>query len=221
MPKAPPMSLAHRVPNAERPASRLPVTALGRLAADAPLAQATDKRTVAPRLAHCIRALALAAALLLPLGPVPARAQTPAPTPAKDYRPNAALGQALAKKPFIETKTNPGGKGILDNSCIYKESFSLSPSEIVSEHCDAAGAAAKFTGQYGPPDQASDADGGKKLLEYRLLHNENSYLVKIYFGCAQGKTEQFALVECKNEKNRAKPGRPPDERPFWKKMSPF
>lgn len=143
------------------------------------------------------------------------------PAPAQDYHPNDALGQALAKKPFIETKTNPGGKGILDNSCIYKDSFALSPSEVVLDRCDLAGATAKFTTQYGPADQASDAAGGKKLLEYRLLHNENSYLVKVYFSCAKDTTEQFAMVECKVEKNRAKPGRPPDGRPFWKKLSPF
>lgn len=143
------------------------------------------------------------------------------PALAQDYHPNDALGQALAKKPFIETKTNPGGKGILDNSCIYKDSFALSPSEVVLERCDLAGGTAKFTTQYGPADQASDAGGGKKLLEYRLLHNENSYLVKVYFSCAQNTTEQFAMVECKVEKNRAKPGRPPDGRPLWKKLSPF
>lgn len=217
MPKAPPIPL--RVQTVGQRADWPLVAALVRVAAVAPVVPTTDRRAFAPHLAAVARAVVLAAALLLPADP--ARAQAPAPAPAKDYRPNAALGQALAKKPFIETKTNPGGKGILDNSCIYKESFSLGPSEVVSEHCDVAGATAKFTGQYGPPEQASEADGGKKLLVYRLLHNENSYLVKIYIGCAQGKTEQFALVECKNEKNRAKPGRPPDERSFWKKMSPF
>jgi len=156
---------------------------------------------------------AAALALVLAAGPVQAQAQ--------DYRLNDALGQALTKKPYIETKTNPGGRGILDNSCIYKDSFSLTPSEVVLDHCDVAGATAKFIAQYGPPEQTSDAAGGKKLLEYRLLHNENSYLVKIYLSCAQDKTEQFAMVECKNEKNRAKPGPPPDNRPFWKKISPF
>ncbi|MFP5260222.1 MAG: hypothetical protein ACLGQH_14465 [Acidobacteriota bacterium] len=217
MPKAPPMSRARRVPAAARPAARPLAAVPVRRAVDTHPAPAAEGRAIVPGFALALRAVALAAVLLLPAGP--ARAQ--APVQAKDYRPNAALGQALAKKPFIETKTNPGGKGILDNSCIYKESFSLSPSEVVLDHCDVAGATAKFTGQYGPPEQASDADGGKKLLVYRLLHNENSYLVKIYIECSQGKTEQFALVECKNEKNRAKPGRPPDERPFWKKLSPF
>jgi len=164
-----------------------------------------DRRTVPSIVAALVCAATLAAG----------------PALAQDYQPNAALGQALAKKPFIETKTNPGGKGILDNSCIYKDSFALSPSEVVLDRCDLAGATAKFTTQYGPADQASDAAGGKKLLEYRLLHNENSYLVKVYFSCAKETTEQFAMVECKVEKNRAKPGRPPDGRPFWKKLSPF
>ena len=171
--------------------------------------RAAPRRCVRPRVSALAGAVALAAVLAA------------GPALAQDYHPNDALGQALTKKPYIQTKTNPGGRGILDNSCIYKDSFSLTPSEVVLEHCDVAGAAAKFIAQYGPPNQASDAAGGKKLLEYRLLHNENSYLVKVYFSCAQDTTEQFAMVECKNEKNRAKPVPPADNRPFWKKISPF
>lgn len=216
MPKA-----AHAVPSRRIPAAAQVgpcsiVSAIVRV-----VALATDRSSVLPLVSAVVRAVPLA--VVLTAGP--ARAQTPAPVQApaqaQDYRPNPALGAILAKKPFIETKTNPGGKGILDNSCIYKDSFSLSPSEVVLDRCDVAGATARFTAQNGPPDQASDAAGGKKLLEYRLLHNENSYLVKVYFSCAQDKTEQFVMVECKKEKNRAKPGRPPDERPFWKKLSPF
>lgn len=144
----------------------------------------------------------------------------PGPANSQDYRPNAELGETLAKKPYIKTKTNPGGKGILDNSCIYKDSFALTPSETVLDRCDVAAATAQFIAKNGPPAQASEAPGGKKTLEYRLLHNENSYLVTYHIGCAGEKTELFAMVECKHEKNRAKPGPPPDKRPFWKNMLP-
>ena len=141
-----------------------------------------------------------------------------APVRGQDYRPNTALGELLAKKEYIRSNTNPGGKSILENSCIYKDSFSLSPSEPLLDHCDVAAATAQFTAKNGLPDLVTDAPGGKKVLEYHLLHNENSYFVKIYIGCAAAKTEVFAMVECKVEKNRAKPGPPPDRRPFWQKM---
>lgn len=143
-----------------------------------------------------------------------------APVQGQDYRPNTALGELLAKKEYIRSKTNPGGKSILENSCIYRDSFSLSPSEEVLDHCDVADATARFTSKNGLPVLVTDAPGGKKVLEYHLLHNENSYLIKIYIGCAAAKTEVFAMVECKVEKNRAKPGPPPDNRPFWQKLMP-
>ncbi|BAH76202.1 hypothetical protein [Solidesulfovibrio magneticus] len=144
----------------------------------------------------------------------------PALTLAQDYRPNTALGELLAHMPYVKSGTNPGGKNVLENSCIYKDSFSISPSKEVLERCDVAGAVAEFTAKNGPPDLVSEAPGGKKLLEYRLLHGGNSYFVKIYVACAGGKTEIFAIAECKEEKNRVKPGPPKDDRSFWKKMLP-
>jgi hypothetical protein len=143
-----------------------------------------------------------------------------APARGQEYRPHPALGETLSKKEYIRSKTNPGGKSILENSCIYKDSFSLSPSDTLLDRCDVAAATAQYTAQQGLPDLVTDAQGGKKVLEYRLIHNENSYFVKIYIGCTGGKTEAFAMVECKNEKNRAKPGPPPDNRPFWEKVMP-
>ncbi|MHC1790150.1 hypothetical protein [Solidesulfovibrio sp.] len=185
------------------------------------------------------------AARSLPVRPIPAVATAPANRPSlavrpvlaalccagltlallagpahgQDYRPNAVLGEALAKQPYIKTKTNPGGKGVLDNSCIYKDSFSMTPSETVLDRCDVAAATAEFTAKYGPPAQTAPAPGGKMSLEYHLLHNENSYLIKYYLGCAGDKTERFAMVECRQEKNRAKPGPPPDNRSLWKKLT--
>lgn len=149
---------------------------------------------------------------VLALACPPLRAQEP------PYRPFPALGEMLSKKLYIAQPSNPGGKNILDNSCIYKDSFSLSPSDEVLDRCDAAAATAQFTAKYGRPDATAPAPGGKTLLEYRLLHNENDYYVKVFIGCAGGKTESFAMVECKREKNRAKPGPPRDNRPFWKKI---
>ncbi|WP_428566134.1 MAG: hypothetical protein ACP59X_05815 [Solidesulfovibrio sp. DCME] len=144
------------------------------------------------------------------------------PALAQTYHPNPALGEMLAKLPYIAQSNNAGGRNILDNSCIFKDSFSLSPSKEVAKQCDAARATAEFTAKYGPPDATSPAPGGKTQLEYFLLFNENSYHVKVFVGCADGKTETFAMVECKVEKNRAKPGPPPKEaRDFWKKLSPF
>ena len=141
---------------------------------------------------------------------------------AQDFRPNAALGELLAHTPYVKSRTNPGGGNILDNSCIYKDSFSLSPSKMELETCDVAKATADFTAKYGRPDATAPAPGGKTLLEYFLLHNDNSYHVKVFVGCSGGKTETFAMVECKVEKNRAKPGPPPKEgKPFWKQLSPF
>lgn len=140
---------------------------------------------------------------------------------AQTYHPNPALGEKLAKTPYITQPSNPGGKNILDNSCIYKDSFALSPSETVLDHCDATAATAAFTAKYGRPDVATPEPGGKTALEYFLLHNDNSYHVKVFVDCAGGKTETFAMVECKRERNRAKPAPPPDRRSFWKKVTPF
>ena len=95
-----------------------------------------------------------------------------APTLAQDYRPNAALGELLAHTPYVKSGTNPGGGNVLENSCIYKDNFSISPSKIVLERCDVAGAVAEFTAKNGPPDLVSEAPGGKKVLEYRLLDAE-------------------------------------------------
>jgi len=157
-------------------------------------------------------ALFIGLALLVVLAVTPALAQEPA------CHPNEALGAMLSKKPYITQPTNPGGKNILDNSCIYKDSFSLSPSEELLDRCAIPEGTSQFTAKYGPPDATSQAPGGKTLLEYFLRHNENDYHVKIFIGCAAAKTEAFAMVECKREKNRAKPGPPPDNRPFWKKI---
>ena len=144
----------------------------------------------------------------------------PALTLAQDYRPNAALSELLAHTPYVKSGTNPGGKNVLENSCIYKDSFSISPSKEVLERCDVAGAVAEFTAKNGPPDVVAEAPGGKKVLEYRLLHGGNSYFVKISVACAGTKTEIFAIAESKEEKNRVKPGPPKDDRSFWKKMLP-
>jgi hypothetical protein len=145
-----------------------------------------------------------------------------AKAPAQTYHPNDALGELLVKTQYIAQSNNAGGRNILDNSCIFKESFSLSPSKVVLEQCDVARGTAEFTAKYGPPDASAPAPGGKTMLEYFLLFKENSYHVKVFVGCAGGKTETFAMVECKIEKNRAKPGPSPKERKsFWKQLSPF
>lgn len=143
------------------------------------------------------------------------------PALAQNYHPNPALGEMLAKLPYIAQSNNAGGRNILDNSCIFKDGFSLSPSKEVAKQCDVARGTAEFTAKYGPPDASAPAPGGKTLLEYFLLHNDNSYHVKVFVGCADGKTETFAMVECKVEKNRAKPTPRKEERDFWKKLSPF
>ncbi|MFU2209378.1 hypothetical protein [Solidesulfovibrio sp. C21] len=143
------------------------------------------------------------------------------PAAAQDFRPNQALGDLLSKKSYIAQPNNAGGKNILDNSCIFKDSFALSPSEPLDETCNIQAAVAKFTTQYGQPATTAPAPGGKTILEYFLLYNNNSYHVKIFLGCSGGKTESFAMVECKVERNRAKPGPPKDKKSFWKKISPF
>ena len=56
-------------------------------------------------------------------------AWAPIRTQAQDYRPNAALGELLAHTPYVKSGTNPGGGNVLENSCIYKDSFSISPSK--------------------------------------------------------------------------------------------
>ena len=154
--------------------------------------------------------LALALAFVLAAGPAPA----------EDYRVNAALGELLAHKQHLPSPTTPGGRNVLDNSCIYKDSFSLTASDVLLDRCDVAGATARFTAKYGRPDQTSQAKDGKTVLEYFLEFKENRFNVKFFIGCAADKTEGFALVECRREKNRVKPGPPPDDRPFWKKMLP-
>ena len=161
---------------------------------------------------------AIAAILLaVPLCAVSAPAQTPpasGPPPAAPVcRPNEPLGEKLAKTPFVASPSSPGGKNILGNSCIYKDTFSLSPSEALLDHCDIPAALAQFTAKYGPPAQIGDAPGGKKLLEYYLEFKENQYHIKFFIGCAAGKTEVFAMAECLREKNRVMPGGPPGKKP--------
>jgi len=131
------------------------------------------------------------------------------PTQAQTYRVNAPLGELFAKKTFISMPNNPGGKNILENSCIYKDTFSLSPNETLLDQCNVGEAISQFTTKYGRPDQTSQAPGGRTVLEYFLEYKENQYHVKLFVGCTSGKTDAFAMVECTREKNRVMPGGPP------------
>ena len=139
--------------------------------------------------------------LTLVLAATPALAQT--------YRPNDALGELLDKTKNLSQSGNAGGKNILENSCLYKDSFSMSASAEFLDHCDIREATGRFIAKYGPPNQTGQAPGGKTVLEYFLTYKENDYHVKIFLGCADQKTETFAIVECVHEKNRFMPGGPP------------
>lgn len=129
--------------------------------------------------------------------------------PAAEYRPNEPLGELLSKTKSLSMPNNAGGHNILENSCLYKPDFSMSPSTEFLDHCDLAGATAQFVAKYGPPAGTGQAPGGKTVLEYFLLFKENAYHVRVFLGCAEGKTETFAIVDCVNEKNRYMPGGPP------------
>lgn len=131
------------------------------------------------------------------------------PVLAQVYHPNDALGELLAKTKSLSMPNNAGGKNILENSCIFKTDFSISASEQLLDHCDIPGAISQFVAKRGQPDQTANAPGGKTVLEYFLVYKENQYHVKIFIGCADAKTETFAMVECVNEKNRVMPGGPP------------
>jgi hypothetical protein len=129
--------------------------------------------------------------------------------PAQTYHANDALGERLVKTPPLSQSGNAGGKNILENSCIYKNTFALSASEDLSDRCDIPREVGKFVSKYGQADQVSMAPGGKQVLEYFLKFKENDYHVKVFIGCAAEKTEVFAMVECVNERNRVMPGGPP------------
>ena len=158
---------------------------------------------------YCALALVLAVVSAAP----PAMAQTAAPaaspTASPVYRADDALGALLAKTKSLSQSGNAGGKNILENSCLYKDSFSMSASEPFLDRCDVSQASGQFIAKYGPPNQTGQAPGGKTVLEYFLTYKENDYHVKIFLGCADQKTETFAIVECIHEKNRFMPGGPP------------
>lgn len=132
---------------------------------------------------------------------------------AQTYRAGDALGEFLSKTRPLAQPGNAGGKNILENSCIFKNSFSISASEIFLDPCNLSEAIGKFTAKYGQADQVGTAPGGKTVLEYFLLFNDNQYHVKFFFGCTDAKTELFAMVECGLEKNRVMPGGKPGEKP--------
>lgn len=129
-----------------------------------------------------------------------------APALAQPFHANEALGKYLSEVKSLSTPNNAGGKNILQNSCLNKKDFSISASEQLLETCDLPKATADFLAKYGRPDQTTTAPGGKNLLEYFLLFKENEYHIKIFLGCADNRTETFALVECVSEKNRFMPG---------------
>lgn len=132
---------------------------------------------------------------------------------AQTYRVNDALGEQLTKKMHtLAQPGNAGGKNILENSCIFKNSFSISESEKLHDQCNIQDAIGQFVAKHGQADQVSVAPGGKTVLEYFLLFKENQYHVKLFIGCAEGKTEIFAMVECVLEKNRVMPGGKPGDR---------
>lgn len=136
-------------------------------------------------------------------------------------RSGETLGERLERTRSLTRSGNAGGKNILENSCLYKGDFSISASEPVRETCDINQAVGDFVGKYGPPARTSQAPGDKTVLEYDLLFKENAYRVRFFFGCAEGKTEAFAMVECVNEKNRFMPGGPrKGERPPRFGMAP-
>lgn len=136
------------------------------------------------------------------------------------YRAGDALGEFLSKTRTLAQPGNAGGKNILENSCIFKNSFSISASEIFLDQCNLSEAISKFTAKYGQPDQVSTAPGGKTVLEYFLLFKENQYHIKFFFGCTEAKTELFAMVECGLEKNRVMPGGKPGEKPMRSGKTP-
>jgi len=74
------------------------------------------------------------------------------------YRPNEPLGKTLSKIKPLSTPNNAGGKGILENSCIFKNNgFSLSASEPLLDHCDVPEAIGRFVEKKRPtgPDRQS------------------------------------------------------------------
>lgn len=135
---------------------------------------------------------------------------TVAPLPAQPYHPMDHLGEKMAKTKPLSQSGNAGGRNILENSCIYNDTFALSASEELLDHCDKPTAIAQFIQQNGQPDTVSQAPGDKTVLEYHLLFKGNAFRVKMFLGCEAGKTEAFAMVDCINEHNRIMPGGPPD-----------
>ncbi len=125
-----------------------------------------------------------------------------------DFKPNDALGEALRKTKYMAMPNNAGGENILENSCIFKDTFSLSHSEKVKDACDRAGVVADFVGKYGPPDVRSEADPKRTTLEYNIEYKENQYNIKAIVGCEQQTTELQYMVECKKEKHMKMPGPP-------------
>ncbi len=142
------------------------------------------------------------------------------PAPAQTYRVNEALGELLSKQNNLSLPSNPGGKNILEHSCIYKNDFSLSASEKLLETCDVPKAVGEFTAKYGRPDQTAKAQDGRTILEYFLEYKQNQYRVKFYIGCADNATDAFSMVECTLEKNRVPVGGPPKKRPFLDFLRP-
>jgi hypothetical protein len=130
------------------------------------------------------------------------------PATAQVYHPNEPLGKTLSKIKSLSMPNNAGGKDILENSCIFKNDFSISASEQLLDHCNVSEAIGQFTSKNGQPDQTSQAPGNLTVLEYYLLANENAYHVKFFIGCEDAKTTFFVKAECINEKNRVMPGGP-------------
>lgn len=140
-----------------------------------------------------------------------ALALLPQSLPAADFRPNEPLGELLSKTKSLSVPNNAGGKNILENSCLNKKDFSMSASEEFLDHCDLSAARTQFLAKYGPPASTGQAPGGKTVLEYFLRFKENDYHVRIFLGCAEEKTETFAIIECLVERNRFMPGGPPGD----------
>ena len=150
----------------------------------------------------------LLSGLLLLLAASPAFAQV--------YHPNEPLSKTLSHIKSLSMPNNAGGKNILENSCIYKNDFSISENEELLDHCNSSEVVGQFTAKNGQPDRVSQAPGNRTMLEYFLLSKENSYHVSFYIGCDADKTTVFTKVKCVNEKNRVMPGKPPKKHfGFW------